>query len=168
MNQKVNHSMLKRLCVAVSLLAAMSCGEGTSPTTATSSRARLTMSVAPSPITAERCSPQCLSDSGTGFAFSAALTITLQESAGIGARINSITLTGSTGSVTFDPLVFGSTEIAREAGSNHVSARGSLAVPLNIVYTTPAGTPNLTISISADVTDDQNNQVTATGQVNVI
>lgn len=161
--------MLKRLCVAVSLLAAMACGEGTSPTTSTPTRARVTVAVAPSPITAQRCSPQCVSDTGTtGFAFSAGLTITLQEAAGIGARINSITLTGSTGTVTFEPVVFGSAEIAREAGTNRISPSGSLAVPLSIVYSTPAGTPNLTLNISAQFTDDQNNEVTATGQVNVI
>ncbi len=160
--------MLKRLYVAVSLLAAMACGEGGSPTTATATQARFTVSVAPSPITAQRCSPQCLSDTGAGFPFSAELTVTLREGAGIGAQLNSITLTGSTGTVTFDPLVFGSAEIAREAGTTRISPRGSLAVPLNIVYTTPAGTPNLTLNISAQFTDDQNHEVTATGQVNVI
>jgi hypothetical protein len=159
---------MKPVCVAVSLLAAVACGEGSSPTSPTSARARVAVSVAPSPITAERCNPQCLSDTGTAFAFAAPFTINLQESQGIGANVNSITVTGSTGTTTFAPLVFESAEITREAGTNHVGPRGSLAVPLNIVYTTPSGTPNLTISISVQLTDDQNNQITAAGEVKVI
>jgi hypothetical protein len=160
--------MLKSVCVAVSLLAAGACGEGSSPTGLTPTRASFTVSVAPSPITAQRCNPQCLSTTGTAYAFSAPFTVSLQEATGIGATVNSVSVTGSTGTVTFAPVVFGSTEIIQDAGTNHVSPRGSLAIPMNIVYTTPAGTPNLTLNISVQLTDEQNHQVTATGQVTVI
>jgi hypothetical protein len=159
--------LLKPVSAAVLLLTAVACGENSTPTSSTPTRARLAVSVAPSPITAQRCSPQCLSESGTAFDFSAPFTVTLKESVGIGAKVNSITVTGSTGFVTFNPVVFDSSHIAQTAGTNHVSPNGSLAVPLSIVYTTPAGTPNLTLNISAQFTDDQSNQVTATGQVTV-
>jgi hypothetical protein len=159
---------LKSVCVTASLLAAVACGQGSSPTALTPTRASFTVSVTPSPVTAERCNPQCLSTTGAAFAFSAPFTVRLQESTGIGANVNSVTVTGSTGAVTFAPVVFGSTEILQEAGSNHVGPRGSLAIPINIVYTTPAGTPNLTLNISVQLTDDQNHQVTASSQVNVI
>ena len=159
--------MLKPMAVAALMLVAAACGGSASPTSSSPTRARFNVSVAPNPVTAQRCAPQCLSESGGSFAFSAPFTISLQESAGIGAKVNSISLTGSTGFVTFDAVVVGSSEIIQEVGTNHVAPRGTLAVPLNIVYNTPGGTPNLSINISVQFTDDQNNQVTATGQVNV-
>lgn len=158
-----------RMCLTVAALAVLTACDGSdSPAGPTPTQASFTISVLPSPITANRCNPQCPSQSSTGtFAFSAAMTITVQESAGIGANVNVITLTGSTGTVTFTPLVFSSADIIQLAGSTHVSGRGSLSVPLTIVYTTPSGTANLAVSINAQFTDDRNNQVTATGQVNI-
>ena len=96
------------------------------------------------------------------------MTIVAQESGGIGANINVITLTGSVGGVTFTPLVFSSAEISQLVASNHVSGRGSLSVPLTIVYDTPSGTANLAVDINVQFTDDKNNQVTAAGHVNII
>jgi hypothetical protein len=160
-----------RMClIAAALAASTACGGSSSPTASTTvTQSSFTLSVVPSPITATRCSPQCSSDSGnTTFAFSATITITMQESAGIGANINMITLTGSSGSVTFTPLVFSAADVIQHGGSNHVNGRGSLSVPLTIVYNTPSGSANLAVGINVQLTDDRNNQVTATGQVNVI
>jgi hypothetical protein len=158
------------MCSTAAALAALTaCSEGSATTAPTPTQASFTVSVLPSPVTATRCNPGCASQSGgTTFAFAAAMTITVQESAGIGATINMITLTGSTGSVTFTPLVFSSAQITQLDGSNHVNSRGLLPVPLSIVYDTPSGTANLAVGINVQFTDDQNNQVTATGQVNVI
>jgi hypothetical protein len=96
------------------------------------------------------------------------MTITLQESAGIGANISVMTLTASTGTATFTPLVFSATDISELAGGTHVSGRGALSVPLTIVYNTSSGSANLAVSINVQFTDDKNNTVTATGQVNTI
>jgi hypothetical protein len=160
-----------RMCLTAAALAAVTaCGGNNSPTAATAvTQASFTVSVVPSPITATRCSPQCANQTGDAtFAFSAVLTITLQESSGIGANINTVTLTASTGGVTFTPLVFSSADISQHAGGNHVNGHGSLSIPLNIVYNTPSGSANLGVGINVQLTDDRNNPVTAIGQVNVI
>jgi hypothetical protein len=145
------------------------CGENNSPTNVTPTQASFNLSVAPSPVTAIRCNPQCAADSGSAtFAFSAGMTVTMQETAGIGATISAITLTGTAGGTTFEPLVFSAAEIVQLIGSNRISGLGSLSVPLNIVYSTPSGTANLAVSINVQLTDERNNQVTAAGQVNII
>jgi hypothetical protein len=96
------------------------------------------------------------------------MTINLQETAGIGANVTHLTLTASASGQTFAPLEFDANDITDHAGSHHVDGRATLAIPMSIVYNTPTGTPNLTISLTIQMTDDRNNQTTATGQVNVI
>ena len=159
-----------RMCSTATALAALTaCSGNDSPAAPAPTQASFSVSVLPSPITANRCNPKCPSQSSsTTFAFSAAMTIMVQESGGIGANINVITLTGSAGNVTFAPLIFSSAEISQLVASNHVSGHGSLSVPLSIVYDTPSGTANLAVDINVQFTDDKNNQVTATGHVNVI
>jgi hypothetical protein len=157
------------ICFTIAALSAVTgCSDTESPAAPTPTQASFTISV-PTQITATRCSPACSSQSSSDtFAFSAAMTLTLQESAGIGANITTITLTGTAGGVTFQPLVFSSTDITQVAGSAHISGRGSLAVPLTIVYNTPSGTANLLVNINVQFTDDGSKQVNATSQVNVI
>ena len=41
-------------------------------------------------------------------------------------------------------------------------------MPVTIVYNTPSGKANLSITISLQITDDSNKAVTASSQVNVI
>jgi hypothetical protein len=131
--------------------------------------AALTVSIAPSPVTAVRCNPLCVGASGTTFPYSATLTISAQESAGIGANINSITVTPAAGAGTLPPLTYGSDVVIQRSGSNHVAARGALSFPMSMVYSTgSAGTANLVITVSVQFTDDRGNQIVATGQVNVI
>lgn len=44
----------------------------------------------------------------------------------------------------------------------------TLSIPLTIVYNTPSGKANLSVSVSVQITDDRSNQVTATGQTSVL
>jgi hypothetical protein len=138
-------------------------------TSATSNGTTFNVSVRPSPITATRCNPQCAGDSGAGsFAFSAGMTIALDNAGAVGATINSVTLTATAEGVTFAPLTFSGDEIRGQAGTNHVDGHTTLSIPLTIVYNTPTGTANLGVSVGVQITDDRTNQVTATAQVNVI
>jgi hypothetical protein len=156
---------------AVALAASIACSNSsTSPSqvnSGSSSQASFSVGVRPNPITATHCSPQCPSDSGSSFAFSVAMTIDVQDSASVGATVNSITLTANASGTALTPLVISADDLKQQNGTNHVDSHGTLSTPLSIVYNTPSGSPNLDISISAQITDDRSSQVTATGQVTV-
>jgi hypothetical protein len=154
------------------LAASMACSDSaTAPsqnTSGSSSPARFSVAVRPSPITATRCSPQCPGDSGsTSYAFSVAMTIDVQDSDSVGATVNSITLTANASGTALTPLVISADDLTQQNGTNHVEGHATLSTPLSIVYNTPSGSPNLDINISAQITDDHSSQVTATGQVSV-
>jgi hypothetical protein len=159
---------------AVVLTASMACGKSTatSPsdlTSTTSSRATFNITVRPSPIKATRCNPQCPGESGSqSFAFSADMMIDVQDSATVGATVNSITLTATADGSPFAPLAFSSDELRRMVGTTRVDGQATLSIPLTIVYNTPSGSANLNVNVSVQITDERGNQVTATGQVNVV
>jgi bifunctional DNase/RNase len=96
------------------------------------------------------------------------MTLDVQDAASVGATVNSITLNATSDTTTFAPLTFSSDDIKREAGTTHVDGRATLSIPLSIVYNTPSGKANLSVSVSVQLTDDRNNQVTATGQTSVL
>lgn len=168
----MTRSIRAGLAAAV-LAVSMACSNSaTSPSelnSASGSRATLSVGVRPSPITAARCNSQCLDQSGaaTSFTFSADMTIDVQDSASVGATVNSITLTGTADGRTFAPVVLSSDDIKQSARTNRVDGQATLSVPLSLMYSTPSGNPNLDISISVQATDDRSSQVTATGQVSV-
>ena len=158
---------------ALALTASVACSSGTTGpsdlTSTGSSKATVNVAVRPSPITATRCNPQCPSQSGSGsFAFSVDMTIDVQNTASVGATVNSITLNATADSTTFAPLTFSSDDIKQQAGTTHVDGQTTLSIPLTIVYNTPSGRANLSVSVSVQVTDDRSNQVTATGQTSVL
>jgi len=156
---------------AIALTASMACGNRTTAPSdlSGSSGGTFNLSVRPSPITATRCNPQCTGESGSGsFAFSMDMTLDVQDSASVGATVNSITLNATADSTTFAPLTFSSDDIRRQAGTTHVDGRATLSIPLTIVYNTPSGKANLSVSVSLQLTDDRSNQVTATGQTSVL
>ena len=158
---------------AVVLAASMACSNSaTSPSTlnsTSSGQATFSVAVRPSPITATRCNQQCLDQSGsaTSFEFSADMTFDVQESASVGATVDSITLTATAEGRTFSPLILSSDDVKQLAGTNHVGSQSTLSVPLSLLYSTPSGNANLEVSVSVQGTDDRSNQVTAAGQVSV-
>jgi hypothetical protein len=159
---------LRMGAVVAALAISTACNNSNSPGAPSPTRSNFNVFVQPNPITATVCNPQCASQTGGGtFAYSAAMRVEVQETAGIGATVNSVTLTGSVGNVSFNPLVFSSSDITQAAGTNHVSGHATLSIPVTIIYNTPTGTTGLAISISLQATDDRNNQVTANGQANV-
>jgi hypothetical protein len=159
-----------RMGAAVAALAvSTACNNSNSPGAPSPTRSNFNVFVQPNPITATVCNPQCASQTGGGttFAYSATMRIQVQETAGIGATVNSVTLTGMVGSVSLNPLVFSSSDITQMAGTSHVSGHATLSVPVTIVYNTPTGSTGLTINISLQATDDRNNQVGASAQASV-
>jgi hypothetical protein len=155
------------LVLAAASIACSNSATGPSSLTSSSSGNTFGVVVRPSPVTATRCNGQCSGDSSGSFAFAADMTIDVQDSSSVGATINSITLTGTADSTTFPPLTYSSDDIKGGAGTTHVDAHGTLSMPVTLVYNTPSGKANLSISISLQMTDDSNKAVTASGQVNV-
>ena len=155
---------------AIALIASMACNRTTAPSDLTgSSGGTFNLAVRPSPITATRCNPQCTGQSASGsFAFSMDMTLDVQDSASVGATVNSITLTATADTTTFAPLTFSSDDIKKQAGTTRVDGKTTLSIPLTIVYNTPSGKANLSVSVSVQMTDDRSNQVTATGQTSVL
>jgi len=156
----------------VALTASMACSNSdTAPSAASSTsstQAAFSVAVRPSPVTATRCSSQCSDESSSkSFAFSAEMTIDLHDSASVGATVNSITLNATADGNAFSPLVLSSDDIKQAARTNHVDGKATLSVPMTILYSTASGSPNLEISLSAQITDDRSNQMTPTGQVSV-
>jgi hypothetical protein len=154
--------------VVAALAISTACNNSNSPGSPSPTRANFNVYVQPNPATATVCNPLCSSSTTSdNFAYSVAVTIQMQETAGIGATINSVTLTGSVGNVSFNPLVFSSSDISQHAGTSHVSGHATLSFPVTIVYNTPTGTSGLSLNVSLQATDDRNNQVTASGQATV-
>jgi len=159
---------------AVVLAASMACSNNgtTAPsdlTSTTSGGATFNVAVRPSPIKATRCDPQCPGQSGSAsFAFSADMTVDVQNSTAGGATVNSMTITATADGTPFAPLTLSSDDIRQSAGTTHVDGHATISIPLTIVYNTPTGSANLGVSVSLQITDDRGNQVTAAGQVNVL
>lgn len=95
------------------------------------------------------------------------MTIDVQNATGVGATVNSITLTANASGTALAPLVISSDDLKQQNGTNHLEGHATLSTPLAIVYNTPSGSPNLDISVSAQITDDRSSQATATGQATV-
>jgi hypothetical protein len=163
----------RAVLTAAVLAASMACSNSTtspsSVTSTTSNRASFNVAIRPSPIKATRCSPQCPGEAGgSTYAFSADMTIDVQDSASVGATVNTMTLSASADGTTFTPIVFSSDDIRGQTGTNHVDGGATLSIPIGIVYNTPSGGANLSISVSLQITDERGNQVAATGQVSVL
>ena len=146
------------LIIAIASLAA--CG-GSSSTAPTPTQASITVTLSPNPVTATACSPTCQGANGS-FRFRADGTLTIQETAGIGGNVNSITAMHPNATI-----VFSVADIVQRSGTNHVAARGTLIVPLS-TFTAPLDNPNATrqavVPYVVQFTDDRGNQLTGTVQ----
>jgi hypothetical protein len=156
------------LLVATVLAGCSTSSTGPSSVNSTTGGATFDMVVRPNPVTATHCSPQCGADVSGSFAFSASMTVDVRNSSSVAGTINSMTLTGTADGTTFAPLTFSSDDISGQAGTTHIDPHATLSVPVAILYNTPSGKANLNISVSLQITDAGNKQVTASGQVNVI
>ena len=152
---------------AVLLLIVLSAcsNNNTSPTAPTpaATQASLTLSVAPSPITAVRCSPLCVGTSGATFPYSVSLVLNIQETAGVGGNINQVSLAPSIGTGVQSPLVYGPDIVVQRSGTNHVGARGTLSFPATFLISTVPFVVNVAVAFG----DDKGNPINGTAQVTV-
>ena len=152
-----------RVAILALLLFAVACSSGT-PTTPAPNQASITAALSPNPITATVCSPTCAAIDGSGrlFQWRVQGNVTIQETAGLGGNVASITVTN------FNPaIVYTSDVIAQRSGTSHVAAKGSLVVPVTVIYglvDNPAASRAIVMSFVVLFTDERGNQESASAQ----
>jgi hypothetical protein len=152
--------MARRLCVLAVVLVATACGSSDStPAAPSPTQASITATASPNPVTATVCSPPCAALNGNSYQFRADGTLTIQETAGIGGNIDSITVTNFN-------LVFTSTDIVQRSGTSRVVGKGMLLFPLNFVYGLAGTTASRStvFPITVAFTDDRGNHLTVVMQ----
>jgi len=152
--------MVKRVGAFVVLLGAVACGGGNTAPTPT--QANITVTLSPNPVTATACLPNPCQGLNALFQFRADGTLTIQETAGIGGIVNSISRT-----VPPTLVVYSTSDIIRVSGTNRVPAHGTLTLPL-MVFTAPVGTNaprQFVFTYVVQFTDDRGNQLTGTRAV---
>src|SRR5215471_11192578 len=155
--------MAKRLGLLAVLAFAVACGSST-PTTPTPAQANLSATMTPNPVTATVCSPSCPATDGSGrlFQWRVQGTLTIQENAGVGGTINSITVTA------FNPqIIYTSDVIAQRSGTTRIAAKGALLFPVTIIYglvDNPAASRSIVMPFLVLFTDDRGNQISSIAQ----
>ncbi|HEY1303218.1 MAG TPA: hypothetical protein VGF24_06695 [Vicinamibacterales bacterium] len=149
--------------LSVALFAAACSNSPTTPTPAPT-QANLTAAISPNPVTATDCLSPCAANDGSGRVFQWRVqgNVTIQETAGLGGNVNTITVTNFN-----PPIVYTSDVIAQRSGTSRVGAKGILNVPVTVIYGI-VGNVNASRSIVMDFivsfTDDHGNQMSAATQ----
>ena len=128
-------------------------GDGGSPNDPISSGA-FTVTVTPNPIVATDCDPAVCGGEGVLVAVG---TIVITETAGVGGFVNlaAISLRNAATNAEVGTLSYSAQEIAALAGTNRVSANGTLTIPgLGAAYRLPGGARAATMSFAVALTDD--------------
>ena len=152
-----------RVAILALPLLAVACSSST-PTTPAPNQASITAALSPNPITATVCSPACAAIDGSGrlFQWRVQGNVTIQETAGLGGNVASITVTNFN-----PPIVYTSDVIAQRSGTSHVAAKGSLVVPVTVIYglvDNPAASRAIVMSFVVLFTDERGNQESASAQ----
>jgi hypothetical protein len=159
----IGGAMAIRITVLALLLGTVACSGGT-PTTPAPTQASLTATISPNPVTATVCSPSCAATDGSGrlFQWRVQGNVTIQETAGVAGNINSITVTNFN-----PPIVYTSDVIAQRSGTTHMTAKGTLLVPVAIIYglvDNPAASRAIVMSFVVSFTDEKGNQESTSTQ----
>jgi len=147
-----------RLLVPALLAAALlapACGNSTPTIPGGISRAALTFTVAPNPITATQ--------DATTFAVTASFTVTLQETAGLGGEvqfINSAVYDPSTGAQVSQNY-FDSTDLVVYQGTKRIEANGTLTLQQTSTYTLADHSKAAELVVTTQFKDDRSNLVLA-------
>jgi len=152
-----------RVTSLVLLLFSVACSSS-APTTPTPNQASITAAISPNPITATVCSPSCAAIDGSGrlFQWRVQGNVTIQETAGLGGNINSITVANFS-----PPIVYTSDVIAQRSGTNRVSGKGTLIVPVTVIYglvDNPVANRAIVMSFVVSFTDEKGNQESTSTQ----
>jgi hypothetical protein len=125
--------------------------------------AAITVTLSPNPVTLTVCSPNpCQLPNGRLFRWRLQGTLTIQETAGIGGTVDSITVTA------FNPQsVVTAANIVQRSGTNHVPALGTLIIPLTFNYglvDNADARRQIVLPYLVRFTDDRGNHLTGVAQ----
>jgi hypothetical protein len=128
-------------------------------------QASITVALSPNPVISTDCAPApCQAADGRLFRWRLQGTLTIQETAGIGGLVDSITVTA------FNPqFVYTSADIVQRSGTNRVAAHGVLVFPLTSVYglvDNPNAARQVVLPFVVRFIDDRGNTVTGIAQWN--
>jgi hypothetical protein len=134
------------------------------PTPAPATRAEVSVSISPeSPVA---------TPSGNGtYPWRVEWNVFLRETAGLGGNVNYIDVgfVNSFGFETRGALNYGADEIIARAGSNHLTARGELRVPMSMVYRADGfGGRTILLKNAINFTDDRGNTQTLGASAHVL
>jgi len=150
--------MLKRVATFALVCVATACGSST-PSTPTPTQANLTLTLSPNPVTATVCSPACVgSNNGNSYKFRVTGNLTIQESAGIGGNVDTISTNWCT-----PACVYSSADVTQRSGTSRILPHGMLVFPLSFVYgltTNSNASRSEVIPLNVQITDDRGNKLT--------
>lgn len=127
----------------------------------TDRRAAITVTLSPNPVTSTVCSPNPCQGSRNLLQWRVTGTLTIQETAGIGGNVDSVTVTAFT-----PPTVYSAADIVQRSGTNRVPARGTLIIPLTFIYgivDNPNARRQIVLPYVVVFTDDRGNHLTGVG-----
>jgi hypothetical protein len=150
------------VALAVTLLAFTGCGGKDDPTAPTPTAAVFNVTQSPNPIIAGTGSQ--------GFQYTAAFTISVTESAGVGGNVNfvNVTLRNVTTGVELNTVNFTATDVFNRAGTNHIAAKGTLNIPLSVIYSLALGGRQATMTIAVQIGDDAGHTTNQSFTVSVV
>jgi hypothetical protein len=90
--------------------------------------------------------------------------LAVQETAGIGGRLNFLQVTIADQQV----LVLSAAGISAAAGTTSVSAKGSLQIPLTLRYTLPDGGKLANVTTTVNFTDSKGNVIVTSAQLRIV
>lgn len=161
---------MRRFLIALPLVVGLaSCGDDTnspagpsSPSPSPSATSDPTISV----ITATS-NPSLVSATAStdpAYTWQISWVLAVQESAGISGRVNFLQVTIADQQV----LVLTTAGIVAAAGSNSVSARGTLQIPLTLLYNLPDGGKLANVTTTVNFTDARGNVIVTSAQLRIV
>ena len=133
---------------------------GSSQTAPSPTQASIVAALSPNPLVSIACAPSpCQASDGRLFRWQIQGTLLIEETAGVGGTVSSITVTA------FNPqIVYTADYIVRNAGTNRVAARGMLLIPITGLYglvDNASASKSVLLPFVVAFTDDRGNALTA-------
>lgn len=156
--------MKAHILVITTILAVTLIGcNGDSPTLPVAARAAVTISIDPDPIIA--------TESGrSDYPWRIEWNVTYVETAGLGCSVNYVDVTQRdlTTGIEVGTWRWGASDVVNDAGTNHIYAFGSLTHHQALFYRLAFGGRQSTLTVSAELRDDNGNIITVSTEVDVV
>lgn len=161
---------MRRILIALPLVVGLAgCGDDNSSPSSPSSPSP-SPAATPEPtisVITATCNPSLVTAavaSDPAYAWQISWVLAVQESAGIAGRLNFLQVTIADRQV----LVLSAAGIAAAAGSNSVGAKGSLNIPLTLLYNLPDGGKLANVTTTVNFTDSRGNVLVTSAQLRVV